>query len=149
MTFEEAIEIIEEECGIEEGNGFFTNERDLDPFLAIAIVRNLEDTYALKNWQRVKSSINIYYTANRIYPQEENRMYQLRIFESDNAMTQVGRLRFTTRDDMDDVFIFLLGNNENNKWEFELVDKQGGQIGYYEYIEAEEGDYSFREYENE
>ena len=48
MTFEEAIEIIEEECGIEEGNGFFTNERDLDPFLAIAIVRNLEDTYALK-----------------------------------------------------------------------------------------------------
>ena len=149
MTFEEAIEIIEEECGVEEGNGFFTNERDLDPFLAIAIVRNLEDTYALKNWQRVKSSINIYYTANRIYPQEENEMYQLRIFESDNAMTQVGRLRFTTRDDMDDVFIFLLGNNENNKWEFELVDKQGGQIGYYEYIETEEGDYSFREYENE
>ena len=76
-------------------------------------------------------------------------MYQLRIFESDNAMTQVGRLRFTTRDDMDDVFIFLLGNNENNKWEFELVDKQGGQICYYEYIETEEGDYSFREYENE
>ena len=76
-------------------------------------------------------------------------MYQLRIFESDNAMTQVGRLRFRTRDDMDDVFIFLLGNNENNKLEFELVDNQGGQIGYYEYIETEEGDYSFREYENE
>ena len=54
MTFEEAIEIIEEECGVEEGNGFFTNERNLDPFLAIAIIRNLEDTYALKNWQRVK-----------------------------------------------------------------------------------------------
>lgn len=48
MTFEEAIETIEEECGVEEGNGFFTNEMDLDPFLAIAIVRNLEDTYALK-----------------------------------------------------------------------------------------------------
>ena len=76
-------------------------------------------------------------------------MYELRIFESDNAMTQVDRLRFTTRDDMDDVFIFLLGNNENNKWEFELVDNQGVQIGYYEYIEMEEGDYSFREYENE
>ena len=32
---------------------------------------------------------------------------------------------------------------------FELVDNQGGQIVYYEYIEMEEGDYSFREYENE
>ena len=76
-------------------------------------------------------------------------MYQLRIFESDNAMTQVGRLRFITQDDMYDVFTFLFENNENNKWEFELVDKQGGQICYYEYIETEEGDYSFREYENE
>ena len=74
-------------------------------------------------------------------------MYQLRIFESDNA--PVGLLRFTTRDDMYDVVTFLLENNENNKWEFELVDSQGGQIGYYEYIEMEEGDYSFREYENE
>ena len=54
MTFEEAIEIIEVECGVEDGDGFLTNERGLDPFLAIAIVRNLEDTYALKNWQRVK-----------------------------------------------------------------------------------------------
>ena len=76
-------------------------------------------------------------------------MYQLRIFESDNAMTQVGRLRFITQDDMYDVFTFLFENNENNKWEFELVDKQGLQICYYEYIEMEEGDYSFREYENE
>ena len=50
---------------------------------------------------------------------------------------------------MYDVFTFLFENNENNKWEFELVDNQGGQIGYYEYIEMEEGDYSFREYENE
>ena len=74
-------------------------------------------------------------------------MYQLKIFESDNA--PVGLLRFTTRDDMYDVVTFLLENNENNKWEFELVDNQGGQIGYYEYIEMEEGDYSFREYENE
>ena len=76
-------------------------------------------------------------------------MYQLRIFESDNAMTEVGRLRFRTRDDLDDVFSFLFKNNENNKWEFELVDKQGETVEYYEYIEMEEGDYSFREYENE
>ena len=76
-------------------------------------------------------------------------MYQLRIFESDNAMTQVGRLRFGTQDDMYDVFTFLFENNENNKWEFELVDKQGETVVYYEYIEMEEGDYSFREYENE
>ena len=55
-------------------------------------------------------------------------MYQLRIFESDNVMTQVGRLRFRTRDDMYDVFTFLFGNNENNKWEFELLNKQGRQI---------------------
>ena len=76
-------------------------------------------------------------------------MYQLRIFESDNEITPLGLLRFTTRDDLYDVVTFLLENNENNKWEFELVDNQGGQIGYYEYIEMEEGDYSFREYENE
>ena len=74
-------------------------------------------------------------------------MYQLKIFESDNA--PVGLLRFTTRDDMYDVVTFLLENNENNKWEFELVDKQGETVEYYEYIEMEEGDYSFREYENE
>ena len=55
-------------------------------------------------------------------------MYQLKIFESDNAMTQVGRLRFRTRDDMYDVVTFLLENNENNKWEFELLNKQGRQI---------------------
>ena len=55
-------------------------------------------------------------------------MYQLRIFESDNAMTQVGLLRFSTRDDMYEVVTFLLENNENNKWEFELLNKQGRQI---------------------
>ena len=74
-------------------------------------------------------------------------MYQLIIFESDNA--PVGLLRFTTRDDMYEVATFLFENNENNKWEFELVDKQGETVEYYEYIEMEEGDYSFREYENE
>ena len=76
-------------------------------------------------------------------------MYQLRIFESDNEITPVGLLRFRTQDDMYDVFTFLFENNENNKWEFELVDKQGETVVYYEYIEMEEGDYSFREYENE
>ena len=54
-------------------------------------------------------------------------MYQLRIFESDNA--PLGLLRFTTRDDMYEVFTFLFENNENNKWEFELLNKQGRQIG--------------------
>ena len=56
-------------------------------------------------------------------------MYQLIIFESDNEKTPVGLLRFTTRDDMYDVFTFLLENNEYNKWEFELLNKQGRQIG--------------------
>ena len=55
-------------------------------------------------------------------------MYQLRIFESDNEMTEVSRLRFSTRDDMYEVVTFLLENNENNKWEFELLNKQGRQI---------------------
>ena len=55
-------------------------------------------------------------------------MYKLIIFESDNEKTPVGLLRFTTRDDMYDVVTFLLENNENNKWEFELLNKQGRQI---------------------
>ena len=46
MTFEEAIEIIEEECGIEYDNPFLTKEKDLDPSLAIFIIKNLEVTYA-------------------------------------------------------------------------------------------------------
>ena len=62
-------------------------------------------------------------------------MYKLIIFESDNEKTPVGMLRFRTRDDLDDVFSFLFRNNENNKWEFELVDKQGETVEYYEYIE--------------
>ena len=41
-------------------------------------------------------------------------MYQLRIFESDNEITPVGLLRFSTRDDMYEVVTFLLENNENN-----------------------------------
>ena len=48
MTFEEAIEIIEEKCGVEDGDGFLTNERDLDTFLALSIINNLQETYAPK-----------------------------------------------------------------------------------------------------
>ena len=55
-------------------------------------------------------------------------MYQLRIFDSESEITPVGLLRFSTRDDMYEVVTFLLENNENNKWEFELLNKQGRQI---------------------
>ena len=48
MTFEEAIEIIEDECRVEDGDGFLTNERDLDTFLALSIIKNLQETYAQK-----------------------------------------------------------------------------------------------------
>ena len=48
MTFEEAIEIIEETCGVEAEDGFSTKERDLDTFLALSIIKNLEETYASK-----------------------------------------------------------------------------------------------------
>ena len=48
MKFEEAIELIEEKCGVEDGDGFLTNERDLDTFLALSIIKNLQETYAPK-----------------------------------------------------------------------------------------------------
>lgn len=48
MTFEKAIEIIEEECGVEAEDGFFTNERNLDAFFALYIIKNLQETYAPK-----------------------------------------------------------------------------------------------------
>ena len=48
MTFEEAIELIEDECGVEAEDGFSTKERDLDTFLALSIIKNLEETYAPK-----------------------------------------------------------------------------------------------------
>lgn len=56
MTFEQAVERIEEECGIEDGNPFLTKERDLDPFLALYIIKNLEKTYApkIKMPQKIK-----------------------------------------------------------------------------------------------
>ena len=48
MTFEEAIEIIEDECRVEAEDGFYTKERDLDTFLALSIIKNLQETYAPK-----------------------------------------------------------------------------------------------------
>ena len=48
MTFEEAIELIEDECRVEVEDGFSTKERDLDTFLALSIIKNLQETYAPK-----------------------------------------------------------------------------------------------------
>ena len=48
MTFEEAIEKIEDECRVEAEDGFYTKERDLDTFLALSIIKNLQETYAPK-----------------------------------------------------------------------------------------------------
>ena len=48
MTFEEAIEKIEDECRVEAEDGFSTKEKDLDTFLALSIIKNLEETYAPK-----------------------------------------------------------------------------------------------------
>ena len=48
MTFEEAIEIIEDECRVETEDGFSTKEKDLDTFLALSIIKNLQETYAPK-----------------------------------------------------------------------------------------------------
>ena len=48
MKFEDAIEIIEEECGVEAEDGFSTKEKDLDTFLALSIIKNLQETYAPK-----------------------------------------------------------------------------------------------------
>ena len=48
MTFEEAIEKIEDECRVEAEDGFSTKEMDLDTFLALSIIKNLQETYAPK-----------------------------------------------------------------------------------------------------
>ena len=48
MTFEEAIELIEDECRVETEDGFSTREKDLDTFLALSIIKNLQETYAPK-----------------------------------------------------------------------------------------------------
>ena len=54
MTFEEAIEIIEEECRVEAEDGFSTREKDLDTFLALSIIKNLEATYETENQEVLK-----------------------------------------------------------------------------------------------
>ena len=48
MKFEEAIELIENECRVEAEDGFSTKEKDLDTFLALSIIKNLQETYAPK-----------------------------------------------------------------------------------------------------
>ena len=48
MTFEEAIELIEDECRVEAEDGFSTKGKDLDTFLALSIIKNLQETYAQK-----------------------------------------------------------------------------------------------------
>ena len=48
MKFEEAIEIIEDECRVGAEDGFSTKEKDLDTFLALSIIKNLQETYAPK-----------------------------------------------------------------------------------------------------
>ena len=48
MTFEEAIELIEDECRVEAEDGFSTKDKDLDTFLALSIIKNLQETYAPK-----------------------------------------------------------------------------------------------------
>ena len=48
MTFEEAIELIEDECRVEAEDGFSTKEKDLDTFLALSIIKNLQETYTPK-----------------------------------------------------------------------------------------------------
>ena len=48
MTFKEAIELIEDECRVEAEDGFSTKEKDLDTFLALSIIKNLQETYEPK-----------------------------------------------------------------------------------------------------
>ena len=48
MKFEEAIEKIEDECRVEAEGGFSTKEKDLDTFLALSIIKNLQETYTPK-----------------------------------------------------------------------------------------------------
>ncbi|QIW50770.1 hypothetical protein [Pseudolactococcus raffinolactis] len=61
MTFEEAIELIEDECRVEAEDGFSTKEKDLDTFLALSIIKNLEETYEAENQEvlKLKNKIEI------------------------------------------------------------------------------------------
>lgn len=66
-------------------------------------------------------------------------MYELRIFESDEHMTQVGNLVFDTYSDLNKALRFLLANNDFHKWEFEIAKQNDGEeelesIMHFEYI---------------
>ena len=69
MTFEEAIEIIEDECRVEAEDGFSTKERDLDTFLALSIIKNLQETYApkIKMTFEQKSKLMIFIYEGELY----------------------------------------------------------------------------------
>ena len=60
MTFEEAIERIEEKCGIEDEDPFLAKERDLEPFLALSIIKNLKKTLCAKNQDATEDHVGIY-----------------------------------------------------------------------------------------
>ena len=66
-------------------------------------------------------------------------MYELRIFESDEHMTQVGSLVFDTYSDLNKALRFLLANNDFHKWEFEIAKQNDSEeelesIMHFEYI---------------
>ena len=69
MTFEEAIKIIEDECRVEAEDGFSTKERDLDTFLALSIIKNLQETYApkIKMTFEQKSKLMIFIYEGELY----------------------------------------------------------------------------------
>ena len=69
MTFEEAIELIEDECRVEAEDGFFTNERNLDAFFALYIIKNLKETYApkIKMTFEQKSKLMIFIYEGELY----------------------------------------------------------------------------------
>ena len=69
MTFEEAIELIEDECRVEAEDGFSTKEKDLDTFLALSIIKNLQETYApkIKMTFEQKSKLMIFIYEGELY----------------------------------------------------------------------------------
>lgn len=66
-------------------------------------------------------------------------MYELRIFESDEYMTQVDNLVFDTYSDLNETLRFLLANNNFHKWEFEIAKQNDSKeelesIMHFKYI---------------
>lgn len=66
-------------------------------------------------------------------------MYELRIFESDEYMTQVDNLVFDTYSDLNETLRLLLANNNFHKWEFEIAKQNDSEeelesIMHFEYI---------------